>query len=153
MSAYIKFSQAKRAEIQAANPGAGFGELGKLVGAEWQKLGPAEKASYGAATGTKTRKTRSNKGGHHVTKTKEMHNGLPVYTNANLAKSNNNSNNSNNNSNSNKKNNKNATKKARRANPYANFVKAHWAEAKAKNPGGSLADVSKQIAAMWKAQK
>jgi hypothetical protein len=146
MSAYIKFSQAKRAEIQAANPGAGFGELGKLVGAEWQKLGPAEKASYGAATGTKTRKTRSNKGGHHVTKTKEMHNGLPVYTKANLAKSNNNSNN-------NKKNNKNTTKKARRANPYANFVKAHWAEAKAKNPGGSLADVSKQIAAMWKAQK
>jgi hypothetical protein len=154
MSAYIKFSQAKRAEIQAANPGAGFGELGKLVGAEWQKLSPAEKASYGAAgKTTKTRKTRSNKGGHHMRKTKEMHNGLPVYTNANLAKSNNNSNNSSNSSNSNKKNNKNTTKKARRANPYANFVKAHWAEAKAKNPGGSLADVSKQIAAMWKAQK
>ena len=144
MSAYIKFSQAKRAEIQAANPGAGFGELGKLVGAEWQKLSPAEKASYGASsagkgTKTKTRKTRSNKGGHHITKTKEMHNGLPVYTKANLAKSNNQNNNK--------------TKKARRANPYANFVKAHWAEAKAKNPGGSLADVSKQIAAMWKAQK
>lgn len=144
MSAYIKFSQAKRAEIQAANPGVGFGELGKLVGAEWQKLSPAEKASYGASsagktTKTKTRKTRSNKGGHHITKTKEMHNGLPVYTKANLAKSNNQSNNK--------------TKKARRANPYANFVKAHWAEAKAKNPGGSLANVSKQIAAMWKAQK
>lgn len=140
MSAYIKFSQAKRAEIQAANPGAGFGELGKLVGAEWQKLSPAEKASYGAGkTTTKTRKTRSNKGGHHITKTKEMHNGLPVYTKANLAKSNNQNNNK--------------TKKARRANPYANFVKAHWAEAKAKNPGGSLANVSKQIAAMWKAQK
>lgn len=150
MSAYIKFSQAKRAEIQAANPGAGFGELGKLVGAEWQKLSPAEKASYGVSssgkgTKTKTRKTRSNKGGHHITKTKEMHNGLPVYTKANLAKSNNKENN--------KKNDKNKTKKARRANPYANFVKAHWAEAKAKNPGGSLADVSKQIAAMWKAQK
>lgn len=143
MSAYIKFSQAKRAEIQAANPGAGFGELGKLVGAEWQKLSPAEKASYGTSssgTKTKTRKTRSNKGGHHITKTKEMHNGLPVYTKANLAKSNN-------------KQNNNKTKNARRANPYANFVKAHWAEAKAKNPGGSLADVSKQIAAMWKAQK
>ena len=151
MSAYIKFSQAKRAEIQAANPGAGFGELGKLVGAEWQKLSPAEKASYGAAgKTTKTRKTRSNKGGHHITKTKEMHNGLPVYTKANLAKSN--GNNSNYKS-SNKKNNKNVTKKARRANPYANFVKAHWAEAKAKNPSGSLSDVSKQIAAMWKAQK
>ena len=148
MSAYIKFSQAKRAEIQAANPGAGFGELGKLVGAEWQKLSPAEKASYGTGkatkttkttkTNTKTRKTRSNKGGHHITKTKETHNGLPVYTSTNLAKSNNK---------------QNKTKKARRANPYANFVKAHWAEAKAKNPGGSLADVSKQIAAMWKAQK
>jgi hypothetical protein len=159
MSAYIKFSQAKRAEIQAANPGAGFGELGKLIGAEWQKLSPDEKASYGAAgktiktiKTTKTRKTRSNKGGHHMRKTKEMHNGLPVYTNANLAKSNN----SNSNSNSNKKNNNNnnnKTKKARRANPYANFVKAHWAEAKAKNPGGSLSDISKQIAAMWKAQK
>jgi hypothetical protein len=149
MSAYIKFSQAKRAEIQAANPGAGFGELGKLVGAEWQKLSPAEKASYGAAAGTKTRKTRSNKGGHHITKTKEMHNGLPVYTKANLAKSNSNSNSNK----SNNKNNKNKTKKARRANPYANFVKAHWAEAKAKNPSGSLSDVSKQIAAMWKAQK
>jgi len=144
MSAYIKFSQAKRAEIQAANPGAGFGELGKLVGAEWQKLSPAEKASYGAASAgkTKTRKTRSNKGGHHMHKTNEMHNGLPVYTKANLAKNNNNKN---------KKNNK--TRKAKKANPYANFVKAHWAEAKAKNPSGSLSDVSKEIAAMWKAQK
>ena len=151
MSAYIKFSQAKRAEIQAANPGAGFGELGKLVGAEWQKLSPAEKASYGTASAgkttktTRTRKTRSNKGGHHMHKTNEMHNGLPVYTKANLAKNNNNNNNKN------KKNNK--TRKAKKANPYANFVKAHWAEAKAKNPGGSLSDVSKEIAAMWKAQK
>ena len=159
MSAYIKFSQAKRGEIQAANPGAGFGELGKLIGAEWQKLSPAEKASYGAASAPgktrktrsnkgghhtrrqqetqTTRKTRSNKGGHHVRRTQEMHNGLPVYTKENVMKP--------------KKNN--SSKGKRRTNPYANFVKAHWAEMKAKNPGGSLSDISKQIAALWKSQK
>ena len=143
MSAYIKFSQAKRGEIQAANPGAGFGELGKLIGAEWQKLSPAEKASYGSAKGGKTRKTRSNKGGHHMRRTKEMHKGLPVYTKKNLAKANNNNNNKNN-----------KTRKAgRKANPYALFVKSHWAEMKAKNPGAPLGEISKQIAALWKQQK
>lgn len=154
MSAYIKFSQAKRGEIQAANPGAGFGELGKLVGAEWQKLSPAEKASYGSAKGGKTRKTRSNKGGHHMHRTKEMHKGLPVYTKKNLAKPNDlpvytkkNLAKSNNNKN-------NKTRKAgRKANPYALFVKSHWAEMKAKNPGAPLGEISKQIAALWKAQK
>jgi hypothetical protein len=155
MSAYIKFSQAKRAEIQAANPGAGFGELGKLVGAEWQKLSPAEKASYGSAKGgktRKTRKTRSNKGGHHMHRTQEMHKGLPVYTKKNLAKPNDlpvytKKNLA-------KTNNKNKTRKAgRKANPYALFVKSHWAEMKAKNPGAPLGEISKQIAALWKAQK
>jgi hypothetical protein len=142
VSAYIKFSQAKRGEIQAANPGAGFGELGKLIGAEWQKLSPTEKASYGAASPGKTRKTRSNKGGHHrMQKTKEVYKGLPVYTNKNIAKG--------------VKGNKGRpTRKAgRKANPYANFVKAHWAEMKAKNPDASLGDISKQIAVLWKAQK
>jgi len=57
VSAYIKFSQAKRSEIQQANPGAGFGELGKLIGAAWRGLSDAEKASYSGAK-TKTRKTR-----------------------------------------------------------------------------------------------
>jgi hypothetical protein len=149
MSAYIKFSQAKRGEIQAANPGAGFGELGKLVGAEWQKLSPAEKASYGSAKGGKTRKTRSNKGGHHMHRTKEMHNGLPVYTKKNLAKPNDLPVYT-------KKNLAKPTKTrkaGRKANPYALFVKSHWAEMKAKNPGAPLGEISKQIAALWKAQK
>ena len=149
MSAYIKFSQAKRSEIQAANPGAGFGELGKLVGAEWQKLSPAEKASYGSAKGGKTRKTRSNKGGHHMHRTKEMHKGLPVYTKKNLAKPNDLPVYT-------KKNLAKPTKTrkaGRKANPYALFVKSHWAEMKAKNPGAPLGEISKQIAALWKAQK
>jgi len=143
VSPYIKFSQARRGAIQAANPGASFGELGKLLGAEWQTLSPEEKASYGSsATGTKTRKTRSNKGGHHrhrLQQTEELHNGLPVYTNKNLMKG------------DRAKNNK--TRKARKGNPYAAFVKAHWAERKAKNPGASLGAISKEIAALWKAQK
>ena len=142
VSAYIKFSQAKRSEIQQANPGAGFGELGKLIGAAWRGLSDAEKASYGGSSSQgKTRKTRKNKGGHHMRRTNETHKGLPVYTEENRMFPN--------------KNVRKAGKKhsTRKANPYANFVKSHWNQAKAQNPGASLGEISKQIAAMWKAQK
>lgn len=43
-SAYIIFCKDKRADIQAKNPTATFGELGKLLGAAWGNLSDAEKA-------------------------------------------------------------------------------------------------------------
>ena len=45
-NAYIVFSSAKRAEMKAANPGAKVTEIAKLLGAEWSKLSPDEKAKY-----------------------------------------------------------------------------------------------------------
>ena len=45
-NAYIVFSSAKRAEMKAANPGAKVTEIAKLLGAEWSKLSPEEKAKY-----------------------------------------------------------------------------------------------------------
>lgn len=37
-SAFIVFSVAKRPQVVAENPGASFGEVGKLLGAMWAKL-------------------------------------------------------------------------------------------------------------------
>jgi hypothetical protein len=45
-NAYIVFSSAKRAEMKAANPDAKVTEIATLLGAEWSKLSPEEKAKY-----------------------------------------------------------------------------------------------------------
>ena len=45
-NAYIVFSVAKRAEMKAANPDAKVTEIATLLGAEWSKLSPEEKAKY-----------------------------------------------------------------------------------------------------------
>jgi hypothetical protein len=159
VSAFIKFSQAKRAEILAANPGAGFGEVGKLLGAAWRGLSDAEKASYGGSATAgpiakknnnskknnntapekeqkKPRKTRKNKGTHRIKK--------PVYGEEDIVAA------PPGNNNTKKNKNKNNTRKV---SPYAMFVKDHQAEVKAQNPGASFGDISRKIAAMWKAQK
>mmetsp|Transcript_33711 Transcript_33711/g.57139 ORF Transcript_33711/g.57139 Transcript_33711/m.57139 type:complete len:443 (+) Transcript_33711:53-1381(+) len=45
-SAFTLFSQANRKKIQDANPDKKFGEISKLVGAEWQKLSLEDKEPY-----------------------------------------------------------------------------------------------------------
>jgi hypothetical protein len=146
VSAFIKFSQAKRGEILAANPGAGFGEVGKLLGAAWRALSDAEKASYASAGPTKTRKTRKNKGTHRTKK--------PVYGEEDLLEGPTlRMNKGRKYNNSNKTNKPNKTKKTKKIGAYAMFVKDHQAEVKAQNPGASFGEISKKIAAMWQAQK
>ncbi|KXS19850.1 high mobility group box, partial [Gonapodya prolifera JEL478] len=46
LTAYMLFAQEKRPEVKAANPDATFGEMGKLIGAEWKKLDDSEKKKY-----------------------------------------------------------------------------------------------------------
>lgn len=41
---YMNFSKAKRAEVQAANPGMKITEISKVLGQEWSKLSDEEKA-------------------------------------------------------------------------------------------------------------
>ncbi|KAG6374051.1 high mobility group box domain-containing protein [Boletus reticuloceps] len=43
LSAYMFFSQDWRERIKAENPDAGFGEVGKLLGAKWKELDEEEK--------------------------------------------------------------------------------------------------------------
>ena len=43
LSAYMFFSQDWRERIKAENPDAGFGEVGKLLGAKWKELDDDEK--------------------------------------------------------------------------------------------------------------
>ena len=43
LSAYMFFSQDWRERIKTENPDAGFGEVGKLLGAKWKELDDAEK--------------------------------------------------------------------------------------------------------------
>jgi len=46
LSAYFFFMEDKRPEFKKENPDASFGELGKLMGAEWQELKASEKKKY-----------------------------------------------------------------------------------------------------------
>ncbi|KAJ7911214.1 acyl transferase/acyl hydrolase/lysophospholipase [Mycena leptocephala] len=46
LSAYMFFSQDWRERIKAENPDAGFGEVGKLLGAKWKELDDEEKNPY-----------------------------------------------------------------------------------------------------------
>ncbi|KAJ3993138.1 high mobility group box domain-containing protein, partial [Lentinula boryana] len=46
LSAYMFFSQDWRERIKAENPDAGFGEVGKLLGAKWKELDEEEKKPY-----------------------------------------------------------------------------------------------------------
>jgi hypothetical protein len=46
LSAYMFFSQDWRERIKAENPDAGFGEVGKLLGAKWKELDDTEKKPY-----------------------------------------------------------------------------------------------------------
>jgi len=46
LSAYMFFSQDWRERIKTENPDAGFGEVGKLLGAKWKELDDVEKKPY-----------------------------------------------------------------------------------------------------------
>ena len=45
-SAYITFCVLKRPEVIASNPGATFGELGRMLGGIWNAMSEADKAPY-----------------------------------------------------------------------------------------------------------
>lgn len=46
LSAYMFFSQDWRERIKTENPDAGFGEIGKLLGAKWKEMDDEEKKPY-----------------------------------------------------------------------------------------------------------
>ncbi|KAG1789497.1 high mobility group box domain-containing protein [Suillus plorans] len=46
LSAYMFFSQDWRERIKTENPDAGFGEVGKLLGAKWKELDEEDKQPY-----------------------------------------------------------------------------------------------------------
>jgi hypothetical protein len=48
-SPFIEFCYANRDAVKAANPTAGFGEIGKLLSARWIEVKAAEKAVYSDA--------------------------------------------------------------------------------------------------------
>merc|ERR1719162_1505638 len=48
MGAYMFFVQDKRAEVTSSNPDASFGEIGKLLGAEWRECSAKDKKKFEA---------------------------------------------------------------------------------------------------------
>ncbi len=46
LSAYMFFSQDQRERVKQANPEAGFGDVGRLLGAKWKEMSDAEKKPY-----------------------------------------------------------------------------------------------------------
>lgn len=60
VSAYMKFAQVTRPDIQKANPTASFGDVGRLVGQSWKALTDEERAAYSKKdTTTKTETAES----------------------------------------------------------------------------------------------
>jgi len=59
LSAYMFFSQDWRERIKNENPEAGFGEIGKLLGAKWKEMDDEDKKPYNEqAAGDKLRAER-----------------------------------------------------------------------------------------------
>ncbi|TPX43355.1 hypothetical protein CcCBS67573_g10459 [Chytriomyces confervae] len=48
LSAYLLFANDNRARIREENPDASFGQIGKLLGAEWKEATEATKQKYSA---------------------------------------------------------------------------------------------------------
>lgn len=46
LSAYMFFSQDHRERVKAENPEAGFGDVGRLLGAKWKEMSDAQKKPY-----------------------------------------------------------------------------------------------------------
>ncbi|SAM62229.1 probable NHP6B-nonhistone chromosomal protein [Ustilago bromivora] len=46
LSAYMFFSQDQRERVKADNPDAGFGDVGRLLGARWKEMSDVEKKPY-----------------------------------------------------------------------------------------------------------
>merc|ERR1711943_98521 len=46
LSAYMFFASERRPQLAKANPDVQFGELGKMLGAEWTKKSAADKKKY-----------------------------------------------------------------------------------------------------------
>jgi len=69
LSAYMQFVQQKRADIVKENPDAGFGEVGKLLGAAWKKLSAAEKAAFKTKKAKKPKEPKAD--GEKVEKAKK----------------------------------------------------------------------------------
>ena len=46
LSAYMLFSNSARPKVKAANPTAAFGEIAKIIGAQWREMSPAEKQKW-----------------------------------------------------------------------------------------------------------
>ncbi|BGP58039.1 hypothetical protein JCM8202_001722 [Rhodotorula sphaerocarpa] len=46
LSAYMLFSQDKRAEVKEEQPDVSFGEIGKILGSKWKEATPDEKKPY-----------------------------------------------------------------------------------------------------------
>jgi len=46
LTAYMLFSQEKRADIKNNNPNVSFGEIGKLLGQAWQQLSPEDRKPF-----------------------------------------------------------------------------------------------------------
>ena len=46
LSAYMIFSNAVRPKVKAANPSAAFGEIAKMIGAQWREMPPSAKQEW-----------------------------------------------------------------------------------------------------------
>ena len=128
-SAFIQFSNEKRKEVQEANPKAGFGEMGKLLGKMWRGLSDAEKSKY---VSTKTRAKRAlakperdSAKGAKPERAQEEEEEEQVKP-------------------------KKGTRKKRSLSPYIQFCNKHRNQVKKDNPGASFGELGKILGKMWR---
>ena len=71
VSAYMLFSNSKRDEVKAKNPGAGVPQMGKLLGEQWRKLSEGEKDKWKAQAAAARGSDQGSKGKEKGKKGKE----------------------------------------------------------------------------------
>ncbi|PWZ01513.1 putative NHP6B-nonhistone chromosomal protein [Testicularia cyperi] len=65
LSAYMFFSQDHRERVKAANPEAGFGDVGRLLGAKWKEMSDAEKKPYNDMANRDKARAEAEKAAYH----------------------------------------------------------------------------------------
>ena len=149
-SAFIQFSNVKRDEVKAANPKAGFGDLGKILGKMWQKLSEEEKAKYASKSSPKKKSKSSKKTAvvEEETAAEETAEGAddegvqePESTKPSSKKT------------MSKKSKKSITKKKRPLSAFIVFCNEKRDQVKKENPNASFGEIGKILGKLWREKK
>lgn len=155
-SAFIQFSNLKRDEVKAANPKAGFGDLGKILGKMWQKLSEEEKAKYASTSSPKKKSKSSSKKTAVVEEDAEEVKEAAAEETADVKEADvreAESTKPSSNKTMSKKSKKSITKKKRPLSAFIVFCNEKRDQVKKENPNASFGEIGKILGKLWREKK